>query len=182
MPRAAYDLIRRRIDGKPATFARIVCRSCAAHAECRVDARPPPETIAKTFEREGWSVDRRNANRCFCPDCHPSRKGTLSVTMPATLTTPAPMPSPKLLRQVFAMLEDRFNPETGAFQDGWSDARIACETGASPIFVTKTREDAFGVLRADPDVAALRRSIDDLLSQLSALSAKVDDLDKRRRP
>ncbi len=82
--------------------------------------------------------------------------------------------------------------DVGHYADGWSDARVAKESGLSPAEVARTREDVYGRLedpeevaraaaiadlstRFDSTIASLRRDLDDARRIVDALAKEVDE-------
>lgn len=148
----------------------------------------PPEQAAQKFEAMGW---RRKGKRWRAPapaiidKSTQPRKEKETITMPrpeaATprTTTPPPahnvtadIPTPKLVRQVMALLEAHFDEETGTWRNGYSDARIARETEASIEMVAGTRRAAFGEER---DIAELQA----MKTEITVLRGMVEDLESR---
>lgn len=66
------------------------------------------------------------------------------------------------MRKVFAALEDNFDAEKGEYLHGYSDERIAKETGISIDGVKKYRIDGFGKLRAPTELDSLKREVEEL--------------------
>ena len=66
------------------------------------------------------------------------------------------------MRKVFAALEDNFDAEKGEYLHGYSDERIAKETGISIDGVKKYRIDGFGKLRAPTELESLKREVEEL--------------------
>lgn len=66
------------------------------------------------------------------------------------------------MRKVFAALEDNFDAEKGEYLHGYSDERIAKETGISVDGVKKYRIDGFGKLRAPTELEVLKREVEEL--------------------
>lgn len=66
------------------------------------------------------------------------------------------------MRKVFAALEDNFDAEKGEYLHGYSDERIAKETGISVDGVKKYRIDGFGKLRAPTELDTLKREVEEL--------------------
>lgn len=66
------------------------------------------------------------------------------------------------MRKVFAALEDNFDAEKGEYLHGYSDERIAKETGISVDGVKKYRIDGFGKLRAPTEFDVLKREVEEL--------------------
>ena len=66
------------------------------------------------------------------------------------------------MRKVFAALEDNFDTEKGVYLHGYSDERIAKETGISVDGVKKYRVDGFGKLKPPTELDAIRREVEEL--------------------
>lgn len=79
--------------------------------------------------------------------------------MATTQVTPTTVTA---MRKVFAALEDNFDAEKGEYLHGYSDERIAKETGISIDGVKKYRIDGFGKLRAPTELESLKREVEEL--------------------
>jgi len=79
--------------------------------------------------------------------------------MATTQVTPTTVTA---MRKVFAALEDNFDAEKGEYLHGYSDERIAKETGISIDGVKKYRIDGFGKLRAPTELDSLKREVEEL--------------------
>lgn len=105
------------------------------------------------------------------------------ITMPPAAN---PVGSPKIARLVFAALEDHLDMERMLYRDGYSDERVAKETGAAVEYVTRIRADAFGELAEDPVISALRDDVEllrlEIGDQWKRLLDKISELAKRLRP
>jgi hypothetical protein len=84
-----------------------------------------------------------------------------------------------LRRQANEHLHTYFNHETGQYDEGWSDERIAKEFGLSPQWVTKHREENHGALKEPSELAEVRGQIDTLTSELGKLRAKLDAIARK---
>lgn len=82
-------------------------------------------------------------------------------------------------RDAHSMLELYFDINNGCFRDGYSDKRIADETGASEIWVVKRREEEFGVLGAPPEIQEMRLEVISLGREIAKLSERLDATYKR---
>lgn len=128
----------------------------------------------------------------FTPSPAPPAKApeALRLPKPPEITAPPMMPnpvgSPKIARSVFAALEDHLDTEKMLYRDGYSDERIAKETGAAVEYVTRIRADAFGELAEDPVISALRDDVEllrlEIGDQWKRLLDKINELAKRLRP
>jgi hypothetical protein len=81
----------------------------------------------------------------------------MGVTSPTALTPQ----TISAMRKVFSLLEDNFNPETGAYLGGWSDQRIAEETGVSLAGVKKYRAEGFGKLKPPSEIMQLKQDLEE---------------------
>lgn len=79
--------------------------------------------------------------------------------MATTQVTPTTVTA---MRKVFAALEDNFDAEKGEYLHGYSDERIAKETGISVDGVKKYRIDGFGKLRAPTELDSLKHEVEEL--------------------
>ncbi len=57
------------------------------------------------------------------------------------------------------LLEEKFDVATGQYRDGYTDEKVAKETGAALAFVFKRREDDFGPLKVPGDLQDCRDEI-----------------------
>lgn len=171
------------------------CKKCGDEHRATWDIRTSPDLMIKNMRTKGWDV---GAGRDpVCPKCRGGRKSMSQLKNGAAISAvpdpPAAMPtlpSAQLSRKVFASLEENFDEQTKRYRSGWSDARVAKETGASETFVASTRRAAFGELAEDPAVTSLKEDIDlkgmeidqtiaDLVKhkeELAALRLRVDKL------
>lgn len=71
--------------------------------------------------------------------------------------------------------------EVGRYAEGWTDERVAKESGLSPAEVSRTREDVYGRLE-DPQEVARAAAITDLSTRFNATMASLRrDMDDARR-
>ncbi|KKW93886.1 hypothetical protein [Sphingobium chungbukense] len=134
--------------GSPSATAFIQCSRCPHEGSLKLSVRMPPEQIDKKFTQAGWALDPH-----ICPGCR--TKANERKAMSAK-------PSPDAMRaqaQMFHLLQTHFDPNKGAFADGWDDARIAADTGLNVDFVIGYRETCFGKLKEPEEVQALRSDI-----------------------
>lgn len=105
----------------------------------------------------------------------PAPEPKKETPMPAVAAPPAPTvisdEARNARRLATMMLEEHFDVATGRFRDGWTDEKIAKETGAAVQFVTKRREEDFGPLKMPSEIEQER-------ARLDALEARVDAYEK----
>jgi hypothetical protein len=131
--------------------ARLHCARCPAIGVRKLRQVLPPDQIDKKFAQLGWSLDP-----CICPDC--KRRASQEKTM-ATKPSPAAI---KSQAKMFTLLQQHFDPELGAFAEGWSDQRIATDTNLSPDTIAEFRREAFGEIKEPDEVRKLRDDINSL--------------------
>lgn len=71
-------------------------------------------------------------------------------------------PSPDAMRAqatMFTLLQSHFNTDKGAYAQGWSDEKIAAETGMPKALVIEYRESCFGPIKEPAELSALRADI-----------------------
>lgn len=170
----------RVVDG-PITraVARAIC-GCGAHHDLSVtkaDRSMPPDEIVKKFIAAGWTRARRNAP-LLCPACSGRDNKVVKLEDRKMSKTETAQPAMRELtpaekRKVRELLDGHFDEELGAYLDGYSDERIAAEVMAPRAAVTKIREDAYGPIKVDPELQAIRERLDKLEKDAGALLETV---------
>lgn len=159
-------------------IARIECSQCGTHDEWTIAGPcPPAEILPKHFTTKGWNLRKRPV----CPACtaQAKKENTMSNVAPIK---PEPVPSDAVKaarREATEKLLFHFDPSKGCFEEGWSDARIAKETGMPEAWVTKRREEDFGPLKEPGEFAEVRAEAKALASEIGKLQAKLDAMAKR---
>jgi hypothetical protein len=127
-------------------------------------------------------------------EIHPRKKsGPKPKVKTETVETPKPQSTTtdrgsvrKRQRMVFSLLEEHFDDDGYRFDDGWSDDRIAEETGLSVDYVVDTREEAFGPL-VDPVLTGLEGQLREIEAQIvqardemhAEFTKRLKDLDNK---
>jgi len=107
------------------------------------------------------------------------------VIMPETVEKSAAARQAK--RMVYALLEEGYDDKKKCYRTGWSDDKIADETGASVQLVAQVREEDFGPLGKPEELRNLEAQIASIadeasrlagstLAALSAMEAKIKKL------
>lgn len=159
-----------------AMVAHIECVQCGAHDRWRLSALPEPNIIRRHFSVRGWSTKRK----AICPNCK-SKKETKPVKTPAKpeAAAPAQIPTPDARaqrREAHGLIELSFDIGKGCYKEGYSDARIASETGATLAWVKRRREEEFGPLKQPDEIVQFREEIEAVARQLAGLSNKLATL------
>lgn len=157
--------------------ARLHCHRCGAHEDWNINGRaPPPDQLITHFKNAGWSI----RNRDICPACQVRTK---EITKVATVNdNKAELPTPAVRAAKVKATEHLmayFNMQTGQYDVGWSDDRVAKESGMPIQWVVKRREEDFGPLREPDEFVQLRCEVEGLTSEVGKLMGKIDAMAKR---
>lgn len=136
----------------------IVCSRCGADEwkSAAHGVRVDEHTMANVFRTKGWRVEQRK-DRHLCPSCVAkdqeqarARRAEKEAAMAEQKSERSPAAAVKL-GELYMMLSDAYEPARKVYKPGWSDDRIAKETGLAIEFVRARREQDFGPL-APPDM------------------------------
>lgn len=95
---------------------------------------------------------------------------------------PAPQTlAPAAMRIVFGLLEEHFDTATGQYASGWSDRKVSETAKVAMVHVSRIRDDAFGPVRADPELQAIQaeqtrigKAIEKLLDEHYAVAKRLE--------
>jgi len=158
--------------------ARVECAQCGAHDDWKIAGRlPPADILPKHFANKGWSLRKRPV----CPVCNaPSKKEPDMSNVAPIKPEVAPTDAVKAMRRkANELLMFEFEVETGRYKDGWSDERVAKESGMPVAWVTKRRDEEYGPLKEPAEFAEVRAEAKALASEIGKLQAKLDAMAKR---
>lgn len=146
-------------------IATLTC-GCGATKDIRFRELAGADQIDQKFRRAGWLLDPSKCQACAHP---PKAKETpLSTT-----------PSPAAIRSqatMFRLLTDHFDADAGRFAEGWSDDKIAKDTGLSAQTVAAFRTEAFGAIKEPAEIAALAADIATFDGMLIEAAGTVEGL------
>lgn len=171
--------VRREVPGavilNNAVAAECIRLDCTSRVEIGYSgSRMPPVAIRGRIINKGWTIGKKGP---VCPDCG-SRK--TPAEEPKVITTTAeqdtmnqnpetPFEAPpsaaqsqdarKVHRAVMGWLEEAYDEERKQYRKGFSDQSIATETGAAVSYVSKCRDDYFGVLGMPVEIEVLTADI-----------------------
>lgn len=107
------------------------------------------------------------------PFMHTLTKTQEEPEMNATVTpiiTVSPSDEARTARRLATMLiEEKFDVGGGFYRDGYTDKKVADETGVAEHFVTKRREEDFGPMKEPPEIARARNELDALTKRVKEL-------------
>lgn len=145
-----FSMGRERVSRR--TTLRIGCDGCPEIYERYLEPGTNPLAILRGARAKGWDGDDRG--QCWrCPACIEKRKKIVTDFSAEAL---------KRQKQMFDLLDMHFNVERGRFKTGWSDGKVAEQTGLAEAAVVKAREAAYGPLKLDPATADLVREVGDI--------------------
>lgn len=178
--------------------------------EHALDKMLPPDAMPRQLAQRGWRIARRKAT---CPDCVTKEKNVSShLVTRAELSAepfsrqPAAPPPPavaavapereatpdakRVHRTVMEALMSVYDDDAKRYTGGYTDARVAEETGAALAYVAKVREDYFGPIAEPAEIVALRKDHAAVIEAIAAVrrdmatvrqgfEATLADLDKK---
>ncbi len=89
----------------------------------------------------------------------PMPEATVTPIQPVPATAEISDAARTARRLATLLLEEKFDVATGQYRDGYTDEKVAKETGAALAFVFKRREDDFGPLKVPGDLQDCRDEI-----------------------
>lgn len=114
-----------------------------------VDPGVHPDHVVKRMLQKGWTFGAKLA----CPEHRRCTRKPSNQNEATPVATTAPSPDARAARrEAHEHIALYFDIATGLYTDGYSDARIAKETGVAEEWVKHRREEEFGQL-ADPKPA-----------------------------
>ncbi|MEH3107128.1 MAG: hypothetical protein PGN09_07560 [Sphingomonas fennica] len=134
--------------GGQTVTARLRCSACATTGNRNFRSLMPPEQIDKKFAQAGWSLDPH-----VCPDCRATRAREKTMGMKPTAA------AMKAQAAMFRLLTDHFDIDDGAYAAGWSDEKIATDTGLAAEAVAEFRRAGFGEIKEAAPIRQLRADI-----------------------
>ena len=248
----AYEIVKRREDGRSFAYARLACRACGAHDEVRL---PPgrnhnPEQVGKAFAGRGWEVSPWQAGKCRCPACIAAKpkndpdallrrldartgepqpaagqferfdvaaflaglkdedamakRGTASEPKPtngpsewarkaaetmaeedaemaekAKLAAVVREPTAEHRLRIRRALDEHFDDAKGCYLDGMTDQRLGDNLKVPWKWIEQIREAAYGPIRTDPEIEAVRGEIVAIKAALAKAEQRLAAVEAR---
>lgn len=141
--------------GSPTLVAYLQCSRCPTEGTRNLRQVIPPDQIAKKFIQAGWRIDPH-----VCPTCIARPKEKPMGTTPTAAAIKGQV-------RIMRLLDEHFDIEAGRYAAGWSDEKIAEETGLAVNHVTEYRRAEFGEIKEPTELALIRADIA-ALEQLQA--------------
>lgn len=170
------------------TAARFQCLECAATAEAPVRSGSGlnPEATAKWVRERGWKANAFKKAGTYCPKCSGPKAAKndtdskirkvipMSQTIPAAVALREATADQRM--KIRAHLDKSFDDSVGMYLDGLSDLRIAELVGVPRIIVERMRDTAYGPIKVDPAMQALREELAALKVAVDGQQAGIDNL------
>lgn len=162
--RGGREIAKRRTGNNLRVVAKLRC-ACDHSESVASRGVLPPEVLDKKFRQKGWKLDPAT-----CPDCIQQPKEERQMASEgATVSAQAGLAQAK----VFKLLVAQFDEEAGRYRNGYTDDRVAKETGCALVFVQQCRKECFGELKEDPAIAELRNDIGALEGMIAETTAQL---------
>ncbi len=167
------------------TATRFACARCTETIDLKISGAPDPEWMAKLVGAKGWKARPFGLSSVRCPDClnrkskGESPKETSPMGTTATKPPAAAVPRPATLaekQKIRAMLDANFDDAAGCYLDGYSDQRIGKELNIPWSLVTTLRETAYGPIRVDPEVQAIKDEIGKVEDRIATVTKEATSL------
>lgn len=178
---------RRGGDGKWQSVHMIACGKCGAEDLVSAqNTRMSDGHLTGTFQKRGWRVSPTGKHAC--PSCLAAEtRERRAARQPAPGDTPMkkpppPPPSPaasSAIVSLYVLLEDAYDRAAKGYRPGWSDERLAKETGLALDVVQRRREADFGPVVVDTtfnDIRAEMALLKGDIAHLREASARLADI------
>lgn len=154
-----------------AVLATLSCSRCLATDQIRFRQLCGSDDMDRKFAQKGWAVDPAK-----CPEHnrrnHQPRKDNKMPDSATKFASPTPA-AIAAQAKMFGLLQTHFDPDTGTYGGGYSDAKIAEECRLSVDLVAGVRTQAFGELKVPNEVAQLVADMDALEQLLTEVVAPI---------
>lgn len=166
-----FDVTQVTIDHKLLRGFKIVCGRCGGEHKEAVGSSANNDgqehvRAANKFIKSGWLIGKRNRDdRCrACVSIEAKEKinmnGKPAVFGPAPPLVPlprVPIDIPKMQREdrriIFEKLNDVYADESTGYGPGWTDKKVAEDLSVPRQWVETIREENFGPVRTNPEIA-----------------------------
>lgn len=170
-----YEADMRRIIGRDVsvrTHARGViitlpCKGGDHDVEYPMEKMLPPDALKRQLANRGWTTGKR----LTCPEHNRREKPDMPEAAQPAVVTPAAGMTPdarKVHRAVMEALMSVYDDDGKRYTAGYTDTKVAEETGAAVEYVRKTREEFFGPVAVPPEFTALRGELDALTASIAS--------------
>ena len=184
-----YQVLSIPDGGQRRQVARIQCIRCDVHEDWTIGGSHNPERACKAFRASGWECDWSHPTRTVCPACVAKRGAgrggdrvedkVVTLQQPKAMTMAETTGDQRL--RIRALLDKHFDDAKGFFLDGYSDQRIGAEVNVPWATVQKIREAAYGPIKGDPELEAIKAAVGTMERDLATIKDRVAAVEKRFR-
>lgn len=179
--RDPFDPVTRPVgdDAKPKSFQVIQCSACPREDRLSVNNRRLEAAhVAGSFSAKGWLVGDKGKH--LCASCWKMRRDVRRLAHDETRAKSQQKEAPMAERspaaqakipELYLILGEAYDAAAKTYKKGWSDERIAQDTGFSIEFVKMRREQDFGPVVVD----TLARDLTAALGALETDATKLGD-------
>ena len=169
--------------------ARFICNGCGGTADLTMKTGHAvnPEAMAKTMRGKGWRADPWRRSISYCPACQVRPKNDPNSELKKVIPmAKAPEPvaaireaTPQQRTTIRNYLDKHFDDAAGAYLDGMSDQKIAEAVNVPRMIVERMRDTAYGQIKVDPEIQAIRSELAALKKQADTMSMSIAVLTAR---
>lgn len=154
-----------------AVIATLTCSKCPEVHSIRFRQLCDANDMDRKFLQQGWAVDPAKCPTHNRRNHQPHRETSMSAE---ATTFAAPSPAAIAAQaKMFGLLQMHFDPDTGTYGGGYSDAKIAGECRLAVELVAAIRLQTFGELKVPTEVSQLTADIEALESLLNETIAPI---------
>lgn len=164
----------RGVTVKPNAFGATIMIPCSAghHVEYVTKTLLDPNGVKKHLSQQGWRLGRvlTCPEHAAKPKDDPMQSKVLDSASGTAIAAATSSPSPEARRVRRAVVEALmmcYNEEAKRYDQSYSDAKVAEETGAALAYVKQVREDFFGPLAVPVEFADLTANHEALVEAIA---------------
>lgn len=168
--------------------ARFSCSECSATIDITIQGLGA-EDLAKKARAKGWAANAKAIGKTLCPrhaSLRPKNDPDSELKKVAVMTTVTPIkpvevrrltPDQKAL--IRNLLDNNFDEQKGEYIDGMSDKKIGEIVNLPWAYVERLRTEAYGDILTDPEIVALRQTLDAIRKEVEAQQIGLDGTKKK---
>jgi hypothetical protein len=154
--------------------ARFTCTECGDHIDVTIKGIISPDFMARKANQKGWRVDADKKNVARCPKClSANRKESKVTVMPLKPEVAQPTADQRV--KIRNYLDKHFDDSVGIYLDDMSDHKIAEIVNVPRAVVERIRELAYGPIKVDPEIVAIRAEVASLARQIGDHEKALDE-------
>jgi hypothetical protein len=176
-----FDATQVTVGGHLKRGFKITCGRCGGNFRVAVNASAQAhdnqESIwaARKFENEGWVIGKRGRDdRCAACVAIEVKERKAMTPVKAIIDPPKVMQREDR-RIIFEKLNEVYADEATGYGSGWSDKKVAEDLNIPRAWVEQIREENFGPVKTNPEIAEGINEATKALQEAKALVAAVQE-------